>query len=294
MISRPVAAVILSSLFLSVPAWAGIDPSTAARLSVASAENLLAAPPLPNLEGKDKTIYTPLIGYSISKIKGVEPYRPPVAGYSYDGGASGPVGALGVTFPHYGRLSGFALVFANSFSGKIDADFGTDLFHLKDIKANVFGAVAAVNFRVLGDASSRYAVGLFSGPGYMRSSSSFVAEIDAPGAGAGSTYAMTTNIYGIYSGLQAKARWGNILFNPYVLYFADLSNKCRKFSEGTINSDPSSECTDNSIATRASFSAYGFVVGYGKFSLNIYSHTISGDEYRDITSQTYSLSYAFE
>ena len=282
------------------PLIAGIDPTVAARISVAAAQNLLISLPIPSLESGGKPTITPQIGTMSAVAGGKEtPAAEGANKYDYTGTLTGTSVGIGYTSPPHGRIGWYGILVGSKMTGEIkNYEKGEWTYEFKDINSSVIAGTFGMSYRFLGDSKSPLAMGIFFGPTYMKVMSSFDSTQNPASSGA-STYQehfdFSPTMYGAMAGLQFKTRLGPFLFNPYGLYMQELTPKCKEVGNGsslgtTCRDEPSNYGRADLDAT---FYGFGVYIGYKGLRFNAYSKSYAAKEYADIDMTAYSLGYSF-
>ena len=213
-------------LLISCQARADLDVSTATRISLGAAQNLLAAPPLPTLDAGGKYTVAPALGIMSASLEGTgQPMAampdsvPPMPAYTptYSGKLNGYSAGLSFTSPTYGRTGFFLFLVGSQMTGEIDVYFGSQVaFAMKNLKAQALACAGGVSYRFVGDSKSKYAMGAFLGPAYMNLDSAFDPAQYLP-LGTGEDYEFKISVLAAYAGVQGQVRVWKFLINPYVL-----------------------------------------------------------------------------
>ena len=282
-----------------VQSWAlaqSWDPGTATRVSLASTQDMLAAPPLPSLETSGRpevTVQASAIG---GRNSGEVWGSTGIHNYDYVGAFNGNAYGLGISTPSYGRFGFFAFGLTNRLEGQMDTYQGR-LLHdisIRDISTRGSAWAAGVSYRFIGEGGKTpFAVGAFLGPAAMK----FDNEFDWCQSQGCNRYKTAPEFSGIYGGLQIKWRWQKFLAIPYVLHFRDTSDSCKKYDTKVIYRV--SYCDDDPsrmyyMTMKGTFTGYGLILGYGDLKFNVYSKATRDEDTSNVKTSSYSLSYGFE
>lgn len=270
--------VLLVILFISLKSKAQIDPLTGARVSLASTQNLLAAPPLPEFNTTKKR-YSLQVSSVTAKVDGTDTY-PDLKG-KFEGSAVG----LGYSHKTDNKLGYYGMAVFNDIKGKIEL---AGQPNLESFKTSGYAISVGGSLRLTGDpTSSIFNAGVFAGPAIMNFKSTFMISTDK--------FTYDPNIVGGLFGMQFMLRFGKTQFRPYALYFKEFSDECKPIPEGGNPLSGTSFCGDGSarVEMPATFTGFGLILGYEKFQLNVYSNMRNDSSFDDITLQHISLGYSF-
>ena len=272
------------------------DPGTATRVSLALTQDMLAAPPLPSLESSGRPEVMVQASAVGARNSGEVYGSTGIHVYDYIGAFNGSSYGLGFSTPSYGRFGFFLLALSNQVDGSMDTYQANRkyIITIENITTRGYAGAAGVSYRLIGEAKSPFAVGIFLGPGYMK----FENEYEGCQTGVGcQKYSTKPEFYGAYGGLQMKYRWNKAQVIPYVLHFRDTSDSCKKYTTKVIYSN--SYCDADSsrlyyMTMNGSFTGYGLILGYGNFKLNVYSKATRDEDTSAVKTSSYTLSYGFE
>ena len=248
------------------------SPKLAADFSVAIAQSLMAAPPLPTLD-RSRRVVSPQAGtvkasvIKMSNAMGDIDFDKGVDGYSY---------GLGVVVPLAEEWSLFGFGMGSDASGETEAkQNGSALYAVREIKTRALVGAGGLNYRFWGDDSSILAWGIFAGGAYMRIDSDSMAEngnIRTP-------YRFDPTYTGLYQGLQLMIRIGPLRINPYGLYFANFGESCQNiYSNGSAALDVTCRGQAGKVETHATFKGYGLNLGIKSLLVTVYSNAIYTNE----------------
>jgi len=297
--------VRLLNIFCTIILWAtphaswGNDSndylSLGLRVGALIAQGRLASPPLPTLGKDDRHHLNPQVGYLTGNILGNfsgGPVTQETAGYW--GSPHGVSLGLTYTSPSNGSFSWFAYGihsqatanFQVNISGNSDADV-----EIRNSNATTSAGGLGVNFILLGNSTSFFAMGLFSGAFYSSTKTRYnfvyLTEI-IPGSLNNIPISSNSVEYGPQAGLQAKFRFGTVTsLTTFAMYAADLSDRCMKF---TLLDTPYS-CFDE---IDSSFTSIGASIGLWNFGLSIYSKIWSKIRGADIQLKRFQATYSFK
>ncbi len=268
------------------------DVLTGARVSLASTQSILAAPPLPSLESNTGLILVFQGGYLSGKVSEQNPMS---SQSGFSGNFFGKGAGFGFSTRTFGKFSFFGLLVASQMDGEIRL-VSTDLTaitYFREVDIQSMAAVGGVSYRIIGEGRSPFAAGIFVGPAWMSLKTKF--HVDAPYISYISPdYKSEPKVTGAMVGLQLKWRVDHFLAVPYALYMGEISSHCKDFT--TPNSSDQWPACDGSITKAdlpASFGAYGINLGYRGFSFNVYSKVQnSNTAMQSIEVHQYQLSYS--
>ena len=267
--------ILLCSIGL---ARAALDPLTGARVSLASTQQLLASPFLPNLKS-DRGHIGVQASYLGAQLRGIDQDA------LYNGDFSGY--GVGINYSTaLARDLGYFLtgVYSKSEGSAAFASAVNPAQHRFSTSGTVVNVGA--NLRLLGRDESASIVGVFGGPALMQ----FDSELRI----GQELYTSSPLIYGVTVGAQWRVWAGNFVFNPYGLRFQAFTDACTGVSTVGVVSFPDHCPGDNTkVALMPSFSAYGLVFGYRRLEANVYAKLINSSVTPDIKVFTLGLSYTF-
>ena len=262
---------------LTLAAHAELDPLTGARVSMVGIQKLLAAPFLPNLEERHPR-FGVQASYMTAKLGGQpENYD------RYLGKFNGLSGGFGYS-PKLKEGYGY---FVNGMVMRMNGDVRVQgITQASSFSTTGVVALAGASARLIGREDGAFLFGVFAGPSLMHISSSL-------GLGEGAVTSQP-NLIGVTAGAQARLKFRKVMANPCVLTSQNVYGACVRINApGGIDVPKGCSGTSNSIALRPSFTAFGLVVGYGDFALNIMSQLINDVELVDVAAQNYAISYSF-
>ena len=287
---------LLAALQLLTPAARGSSPALGADLAGSIAQRLLAAPPLPSLDGEGFTI-APQYGYIEADLS--DSFTSDSSGHQmrFEGRAAG--NTLGLSFSGSNKSGwGFYLFGVGSKISGNSKTFqdGVNTYDIKDVEATSIAGATGLTYRILGSDKSTFALGLFGGPAAINVTSTSIFETTPAIGSSYAKYHFDPKFYGALQGLQLVARFGAFRVNPYLLYFATANEACQSITSEPGATKPSSELTcggePGKLETFGSFPAVGLFLGYGSFRFNVFSFSPAGQIY-NIRSYSGSLSYTF-
>ncbi|MES2965407.1 MAG: hypothetical protein V4760_16110, partial [Bdellovibrionota bacterium] len=236
------ALLLVISVF-STSAFA-TSPMFGATMSVVIAQQMLAAPPLPSLEGGERTI-APQYGYVSVKQAFTEPV--PTGGtFNTTGGVSGNTAGLSLMIPTKGDWGFFLFALGSRITGKSDAfQDGVATYSITDVKSDTLAGAGGVSYRLIGDDDSILALGVYGGPAFIKiSSSSKFTSSGNFGASSEAEFTFDPQFTGLYNGLQLSVRFGKLVVNPYLVMFQESGDRCQPISStGTNTSNDASAFT---------------------------------------------------
>ena len=280
-----VAALAILSIQSS---GASLDPLVGARVSVASMQSILAAPPLPNFEKSDMTTVTFQEGYVTGQLLNLE------SSQLYYGNLYGSSTGVGFTSPSFGAFSAFAMVATSKLTGTI---YGLSSDHtqewwLRNLTTTTTAFTAGLAVRLIGDNTSPFAAGIFVGPTFMNMASRF--HFDVPSISfLSKDYVSEPHSQGVTVGAIVKLRVHNVMVMPYGLSLIETTDKCKSFT--TPNSGdvwPACNGDDRKASLPVSFNAVGVNVGYRDFQTNVYLKVNRDSSLANTRVVQYQLSYA--
>jgi hypothetical protein len=287
-----------TALFIALfPLCAEAYPTIGATLANAAIETIATSSPLPNLDGNGLTM-TPQFGILKTELinkPGVTDIFSPKPNYS--GEVNGNNIGLGITLPSRGNFSYFLYATSAQQSGefKIDYDIAPTI-HYTDFKASGAFAFVAVQYRLIGDDKSKFALGVFGGPGYY-SFQSNVTYNQVNASLPASTVTFNPSGFGPLLGFQLMVRLGNFRINPYMMGFAGASKKCQpvEITGGGQLQNDSFTCGGDAGYSEAptGFGGLGLVLGYKNMRFRVLSF-LPAQAIRPKQVSAYSLSYGFQ
>ena len=293
---RIVRVWILFSVVLFASVVRAAAPTIGAEVSAAIAQQLLAGPPLPNLDGEGTTA-TAQIGYAQALLQDSTTV---VGGsqFTYNGEVKGNTGGLALTHSGKSDLGFFLFAIGSGVKGDVQTQIdGTPDYTLKNITSDSYALAAGATYRLIGDAKSKFALGVLGGPAYVKIQSklSFVppSGMSAPTV----DYTMEPTTYGWYQGLQFVLRMGAFRFNPYMVMMVPLSDSCQPIQTSDGTSANSMTCKDTSRTGHADFFTrlvgLGLFIGYGGFRVNVYSRSEMQTPYIRLSSYSASIGFSW-
>jgi hypothetical protein len=270
-----------------------------ATMSVVIAQQMLAAPPLPSLEGGVRTI-APQYGFVSVKQEFTEPI--PTGGtFNTEGSVSGNTAGLSLMIPTKGDFGFFAFGLGSRITGKSDSfQDGVASYSITDVKSDTLALAGGVSYRLIGDEDSLLAFGVYGGPAMLKiSSTSKFTPSGSFGGGSSAEFSFNPQFVGLYNGFQLSVRLGKFIVNPYVVMFQEgESDKCQDISStGTDTNNNAAAFTcdgqPGKVETYASFLGYGLFLAYKAFRVNVYSNGNLFGSGVDVTSYSASLGIPF-
>ncbi|WP_413287929.1 hypothetical protein [Bdellovibrio sp. HCB337] len=290
----PFIFTTIAFLLLEKPAQA--HPTMGVDIANAALESLILSAPFPSLDGGQNEV-TPQYGTIQTELinkPGVTDTTTPVANYS--GVSKGQSAGFGLTFPSKKDLSYFFYVTGSSQTGEFNITYDSAAtVRYTDFKASGAAAFAAAQYRLVGDAKSTFALGVFGGPGYY----SFQSSLNYDQVGSGPTPSdvkFDPSGIGVLTGLQMVFRVGKFRINPYFLVFNGIGDACHKVSlTGGQLGDSSFKCggNDGYAAVPPGFGGLGLALGYQALRFNVWSFQPAND-IRPLKVTSYTVSYGFE
>lgn len=291
--------LLLFALTVHTDSAHATSPMFGATMSVVIAQQMLAAPPLPSLEGGVRTV-APQYGIVSVKQQFTEPISTGGT-FHTEGSVSGNTAGLSVVIPTKGDFSFFVFGLGSRITGKSDAyQDGVATYSITDVKSDTFALAGGVGYRLIGDEDSLLAFGVYGGPAMLKiSSTSNFTPSGGFGGGSSAEFSFDPQFVGLYSGFQLSVRLGKFVVNPYVVMFQEGdSQKCQSISStGTNPSNNAAAFTcdgePGKVETYASFLGYGLFLGYRAFRVNVYSNgNLFGDGV-DVTNYSASIGIPF-
>jgi hypothetical protein len=248
--------------------------SIAFETSMEAVGQVLSSPALPSLDNDGRFSITPVLG--IMKIEGVDySSTNQTTGVSSNnevrGNANGKVAGMTFNFTGSGDLGYFAIAAWSKVEGEISTKYsGSSITNeVRNISAESYIAAAGITYRLMGDAKSTFAMGLFGGPALIRSKTS--ADIYHT-AGITNTR-VDPNISAAYLGIQFTIRLGEFRINPYANVLGSLDVQCLKpqYSGSPYVTSTYNTCDDGTqgVSTLAMIAGAGINVGYGRFQFGL-------------------------
>jgi hypothetical protein len=270
------SAVLLTSSF----AHANLDALTGMRLGIMATQTLLRAPALPRMDD-DKGRATLMANYQYGEVKGYDG----TSSSDYSGNFGGLSAGVGYSTAMSKNVGYYIFGMYGTSTGSAKPD-GGDYWDFKNTIGVLSGGYAR---RLLGNEDSFGIVGAFIGPAYMYMNSEMKAPQD--------DYSSSPAIYGWQAGLQAQLKYKNFRFLPYVMYFGELSPKCKMVSaaKGTpiASSDPCGD-DDSGMPIDTTFTAFGLIAGTKTFQVNLFSSIDTSSSLDDVTLGNIGITYSFD
>jgi hypothetical protein len=287
----------VSTMVLGFAARAWAYPTIGVTVANAAIETIATSSPLPNLDGNG-FVLTPQYGILKTELldkPGVTDIYTPKP--SYSGAVNGTSIGLAVTLPSRGDFGFFLYGATAQQSGdfKIDYDIAPTV-NYTDFNASGTFYFAAVQYRAIGDDKSRFALGVFAGPGYY----AFRSRVTYNQVNAtlpASTVTFNPSGIGPLLGLQLMVRLGNFRINPYMMGFTGATDKCQPIdipAGGQLEKDLFT-CEGKTASAEAptGFGGLGLIVGYKNLRFRALSF-LPAQDVRPMQVTAYSLSYGFE
>lgn len=301
------SSTFLFSTFSS--AETAFDPLIGIRTGQAVTNSILASPPLPGISREQEgTQYhlSPQVSYILvraeNNVQNDEKMIP-----TYSGDFTGNSIAIGYTRDSQTRLSYFGFITYSKANGKImesPSGFGTTLENMSSSSINFS---AGVSLRFWSERQFPVVIGLLAGPFISKHSSRLTATFRDPSSSDSSSnssnqYSSESFIYGPMLGVQAYFKISSLAFNPYFLYYKDLSSPCQTFEtdatipegQGWIDSAKSCNADNKEIYLDGTFSAFGLNVGYRKLLFGVFSKANDDEALSSIKVQRYTVSYTLD
>lgn len=261
----------LSALFFSSHVLA-YPESTAFETSMEAAGQILSSPALPSLDNENMSL-TPLVG--IVTMEGIteeaslengDPLRienrgtvkGQIAGLSFNYSTKGDVGYFALL--GMGRVEGDMASYIGAFSTTSD---------VRNISAQSLVGAVGLTYRLIGDQKSKFAMGIFAGPAFIKSTTTSQVHHDS-----GVTkVTVNPDISGYYFGLQFAFRFGFLRINPYMNILGNPGVQCLKpeYSGDTYPTQQYNRCDngEHGVSTFAVLGGSGINVGYGRFQIGL-------------------------
>ncbi len=205
----PLSALSLLALVFApaLQSQAALDPLVGTKVSLVATQAMLASPFLPSLSSTGTDINFSG-SYILTKMEGGD------SASSYNGRFSGYALGLGYSSGTKGYLGTFAIVNASSMDGEVHMGDGSGAAagKLEGFKMMGYAAMGGGSLRIFGSKNSKFALGVFAGPGLMYFDSSFKVTTNS--------YSSNPLIYGGFGGAQVKIILGDFMFNPGALWTA--------------------------------------------------------------------------
>jgi hypothetical protein len=288
--------IMIGSLCFSQHALAGGLPYlVGTEAAVEATSQAFASPPLPSLDGDGRRI-TPMFG--IVTIEGVDDSSDYQSGSNhsvYDGQVHAKLESLSYSSTGRGDLGYFVILSGTQVTGAMNSTDSEGTYKVTDIASSGYMATAGASYRLIGSDKSIFALGLFGGPGYMSvaATETVLQPIAIQPGHPQVNVSFNSDFYGLYYGMQFLFRVGQFRINPYLATFADTSPRCRKnlSIQGTASITSLCESGEEGFGVSGSLWAVGLNLGYGGFSLNVYSQAFTVTRY--LKASSYNLSYSF-
>jgi hypothetical protein len=245
-----------------------------------AAAQVFSSPALPSLDNEGFSI-TPL--YGTVTVSGQNETATIESGgqtssidISNEGELKGDVAGLSLNYSGKGDLGFFVFIAGSRVNGDmttttVGAALNTAT-KIRDISAQSTIETFGLNWRFIGDAKSKFAMGIFGGPAFVQSKTS--ATFDQAD-GTSTKVLLDPNLSALYLGLQMMFRLGEFRINPYLNLLASTSEKCE---QPTYEGDPYpvgqyNRCQngEKGVDTRAGIYGSGINAGYGRFQFGLIS-----------------------
>jgi hypothetical protein len=267
--------------------------------AIAGVQNLLVSPALPSLDG-GKFIISPQIGTTEAIADGSDATTGPngtTGTYNYKGNLKGNLAGLSLTVNTKGDFGYFLFLYGINVSGEYTGTMDDEqvVLTLRNIKSTGYVGVAGINYRIVGDDQSTFAMGTFAGPSIANVTSSL--DFNYPALNKPGTSTLDTSLPGLFFGFQFMWRMGKFRINPYLVGNIDLaSDTCKplKLDQDDPSILMSLQCYGGKspgVDVENNFAGTGLNVGYGGFKFNLYAQ--NAREYYPLKVSSFSLSYGF-
>jgi len=248
---------------------------------------VLLTSPLPSLDGGGKVMLTPSGG--IMKVATTNDHAAdldalnPGFKFRYYGEATGQNAGLTLSFYLSDDFSFYALVGGAKLSGEYSKTVNDVPEHkLTEFSGQTIAGALGLQYRLVGNDTSTFALGLFAGPMYYSSESKAKYQKISSGPGITDVSAKPTGI-GALLGMRMMFRIGGFRINPYLKMMGDLGDMCKKvdFSGGPVNSNDYT-CDDKPgyIGAPAFAGGLGLLIGYKSFMISVATSTDDSSELR--------------
>ncbi len=274
------------------------------RISQAIGQNILGNPPLPRLEEKQRSHFTPMVSYvevnvdnptsTFAPSDPSDPNSQLVGIPTYSGRLQGWTAGAGLTQSSKQNWSVYAFGNMSRVEGEIKRTDVSYPLGLKDMKNSGYNLSVGLSCRLWSEKTFPIVLGVLGGPFISRFDSKF--NLDN---GTNASYRSTSFIYGPMLGLQALLRIKRLEFNPFFLQYWDLSDPCQTYSTTvvgeTVDTASAAGCSkeNREIRMEGSFYSYGLNVSIFGLAFGAYSKVQENEDLETVEVHNYSLSYTF-
>lgn len=267
-------SILFSLLFLPAALAQSYPEAIAFETSLEAVAQVLSSPALPSLDNDGKFSITPVIG--TVKIEGVD-YTSVTTGTGavnnneVRGTANGHIAGMTFNYSGAGDFGFFAIGAFSKVTGSMTLKpTGTSVsVETRDIEGESYIGAAGVTYRLIGDAKSKFAMGLFGGPAIIQSKSSGNIHHTS---GITKTR-LDPQLSGAYIGIQFTVRMGEFRINPYANVLGNFNVECMKPEYVGASYAPASynRCSSGEagVTTLPMMAGAGINVGYGRFQFGL-------------------------
>lgn len=232
---------------------------------------MLSSPALPSLDNDGVFSISPL--YGTVKIEGRDENTTLTDGTAVtiqnQGTVKGQVAGLTFNYAGKGDLGYFAITAWS----KVNGDMASSNFNIntdvRNISAESYIGAIGLTYRFIGDAKSRFAMGVFGGPALITSKTSS----DIYHSGGITKVTVNPDITGYYLGFQFTLRIGEFHINPYLNLLGNFNSQCIKpqYGGAAYPSGQWNKCDngDHGLSTIAVLAGNGINIGYGRFQIGV-------------------------
>jgi hypothetical protein len=258
-----------------------------------AAGQVLSSPALPSLDNDGIFSISPL--YGTVKIEGAEetsamPDGTPLTIQNH-GTVQGQVAGLTLNYSGKGDLGYFAIAAWSKVNGDMASNisiFNADT-DVRNISAESTIGALGLTYRLIGDAKSMFAMGVFGGPAVIKSKTS--SEIYHTGGVTKVT--VNPDITGYYLGFQFTLRFGEFHINPYLNILGNPNPQCLKpeYAGAAFPSAQWNTCDngEHGVSTFAVLAGNGINVGYGRFQFGVATQGGTGTQSLKTTPLMFSF-----
>jgi hypothetical protein len=242
--------------------------------SLEAVGQVLSSPALPSLDNDGRFSITPVLG--IVKIEGVDYTTVNLSNNvtsnnEVHGTTNGQVAGLTFNYSGSGDVGLFAIGAWSKVTGEMSLKpSGTSVTtDTREILGESYIAAAGLTYRFIGDAKSKFAMGVFGGPALIKSKTS----ANIYHSGGVTKTSVDPDLSGVYVGMQFTVRLGEFRINPYVNLLGNFNAECLQpqYSGSTYSASTYNTCNNGNrgVTALAMMAGAGINVGYGRFQFGL-------------------------
>jgi hypothetical protein len=273
MTTKSICLLLIITIFSSRAFSLSYPESFAFETSMEAAGQVLSSPALPSLDNDAVFSISPLAG--TVKVEGVDESDSLPDGSTLSlqnrGTVNGQVAGLTLNYSGKGDLGFFAITAWSKVQGDMASynqtfSVNTDV---RNISAETYVGAIGLTYRLVGSAKSKFALGIFGGPAFIKSKTTS----DIYHSAGVTSVTVNPDISGYYLGLQFTIRIGEFHINPYVNMLGNPNSQCLvpSYSGADYPTAQWNKCAngEHGLTTFAVLAGSGINIGYGRFQFGV-------------------------